>query len=80
MPFSVITLICELGTLLSASSWVVILVVMVLSLRRARVEEGCMTCSSLCTRRTPWAVWAALPASSLRSARGVWPASRTTPL
>ncbi|MNY76938.1 hypothetical protein D3C86_2166840 [compost metagenome] len=53
MPFSVITLIREPGTVASVTIWALILVVSRVSLLRASSEVGCSTCSSLCTLVTP---------------------------
>src|SRR3990167_216376 len=52
MPFSVITLMREPGTVASASIWALIRVVSSESLLRTSSEVGCCTCSSLCTLLT----------------------------
>ena len=80
MPLSVTILIREPGTALSVSIWALILVVSKASLLMASRVIGSMTCSSLWTFFTRCTPAAACSAWALRSARGVWPASRTTPL
>ncbi|MCY1181967.1 hypothetical protein D9M73_225020 [compost metagenome] len=80
MPFSVTTLMREEGTLASASIWDLILVVSQVSLLRAASDEGWRICSSLCTVLTFCTARAACSALFFRSARGVCPASKTTPL